>query len=789
MKHRVRLGSKALCLVALLSAGCGDGAGRSFGLEVIPAQVTLPVGRNAQLTALAIYDDGEQRDLTGVVSWSSEFASVAGVGNAPPDQGLVTGHALGFATVRAVHPNGRASDVAAVAVTAPVLDALELSPLDPAIALGTAAGFTALGILSDGSKLDLTDAVDWTSSGPGVATVGNAPLGAGQALGAGVGTTIAATEPASGIGDATTLTVTDAVLESLAVTPAAATLALGTSLGFSAIGSFSDGTTQDLTDSVAWSSSNAFVAALGNAPGNHGLATALATGWTSVTALEPASGVDGSTTLTVTAAALVSLAVTPLDPVAALGQGVAFTATGTFSDGSTQDLTAQVTWSSSDPTVASISNAPGSQGLASSLALGSTTITALDPASGVGGASSLFVTPAVLQSLAVAPADSALPLGLGLQYAAIGTFSDGGVQDLTDAVTWGTSDSAVASISTALGSQGLATALSTGVATISALELSSGLSDSTPRTVTPAVLVSIDVAPADSQLAQGESQAFTALGTYSDGTTQDLTDSVAWSSSDTAVATIASAPASAGLATGVAPGTTTITALDSASGVSGATSLGVFPDVALRGAQSSGAASGVLGLAVALPAGTQPGDVLVAAVAVRPASAVITPPAGWTLVRRTDNAAGPTNSLAVYVRTAVPGGASSHAWSFSTSTGSVGAIAAFSGADGSSPVDVESGQATPSSLTHATPSVTTSVARTMLVTLHDLSSSATWTPPAGMSEDVDVASVAVPAAGGIALTLCHALQVASGPTGAKSAVASNDADAGDAAILALRRAP
>jgi hypothetical protein len=54
----------------------------------------------------------------------------------------------------------------------------------------------------------------------------------------------------------------------------------------------------------------------------------------------------------------------------------------------------------------------------------------------------------------------------------------------------------------------------------------------------------------------GATQQFTATGTYSESTTQDITTQVTWSSSSTATATIVSS----GLATGVAAGTATITA-------------------------------------------------------------------------------------------------------------------------------------------------------------------------------------------------------------------------------------
>ena len=74
-------------------------------------------------------------------------------------------------------------------------------------------------------------------------------------------------------------------------------------------------------------------------------------------------------------------------------------------------------------------------------------------------------------------------------------------------------------------------------------------------------LVSIAVTPATSSILVGQSQQFTATGTFSDDSTQDITASVDWASSDTPVATVQSqGDAIPGLATALAAGTATITA-------------------------------------------------------------------------------------------------------------------------------------------------------------------------------------------------------------------------------------
>ncbi len=91
-----------------------------------------------------------------------------------------------------------------------------------------------------------------------------------------------------------------------------------------------------------------------------------------------------------TPATLVSLAVTPANPSIADGTTKQFTATGTYSDGTTQNLTTTAAWSSSYTSVATISNASGSNGLATAVGAGTTTITA---ASGsVSGSTTLTVT-------------------------------------------------------------------------------------------------------------------------------------------------------------------------------------------------------------------------------------------------------------------------------------------------------------------------------------------------------------------------------------------------------------
>jgi len=448
-----------------------------------------------------------------------------------------------------------------VGASAPSLVSIEVTPADPVIALGTEIQLKATGIYSDNSKKDLTSSVEWRSSDDAVADVAHGRAKS-RALGAAV---IAAFS--AGVSGSRTLTVTNASLVSIQVTPANPEAPLGTTRQFTATGIFSDESVQNLTEQVSWGADDGAVASVSNEAGSRGLAVPAGVGSTSVSAT--LDGVTGSTGFTVTEAVLVSIQVTPAHPSAPKGTTLQLTATGVYSDHSTQDLTKQVTWGSSDPSAASVSNAAGSNGLASALAVGPAAISAaLDE---VTGSTDLTVTEAVLVSIQVTPPNSSLAKGTALQLTATGTYTDDTAKDLTKDVTWGSSDPSAASVSNADGSDGLATALAVGSTAVSATL--GTVSGSTALEVTAAALVSIDVSPSALSLARGTTRQLAATGSYTDGSTQDITKQATWNVSDPSVASVSNAAGANGLATALAVGSATVSA--TLGPVSGTAALGV----------------------------------------------------------------------------------------------------------------------------------------------------------------------------------------------------------------------
>jgi hypothetical protein len=189
------------------------------------------------------------------------------------------------------------------------------------------------------------------------------------------------------------------------------------------------------------------------------------------------------------------------------------------------------------------------------------------------------------------------------------------------------------------------------------------------------------------------------------------------------------------------------------------------------------------GLTITKPSGTLQNDVMIASIAVRPETVTITPPSGWTLVRRMNNTSATQSALAVYRKVAGASEPVLYTWSLSgtTPTGTAGGIQTFAGVDTTNPIDIEDGQSTGTGASHATPSVDTTVTNTMLVTSHGVANADTWTPPSGMTEGFDVLAVQIAVEGN------WVLQAAVGATGAKSAAATpGPNDRGNAHILALR---
>jgi hypothetical protein len=159
---------------------------------------------------------------------------------------------------------------------------LVIAPNGVTVAVGATVQFNALAIKTDGTTSDVTNISDWQSSNPAAVECTQTGLATAVADGtAEISATYYALAkdapvelPAGGPLQDTAVVVVNVTLQSLAVAPATGETTVGGAHQFSAIGTYSDGSTEDLTSLVQWDTSNAAVATVDA----NGLATAIGAG-------------------------------------------------------------------------------------------------------------------------------------------------------------------------------------------------------------------------------------------------------------------------------------------------------------------------------------------------------------------------------------------------------------------------------------------------------------------------------------------------------------------------------
>jgi hypothetical protein len=461
---------------------------------------------------------------------------------------------------------------------------------------------------------NITDEVTWASSTPECVTVSSTGF---ITSGHNTCTDIPVTASAPGfnglISGSMTVNVTQSStgggggsstdIASLTIIPSSQTVAsVGQTGQFIAIGTTGAGTTENLSSSAVWTSSSTAVATVCSAgsaapctASTDGLATATGAGTTTITAVyanADGTSATGTATFTVTGAStapLQSLGITPGTETILQGQSSQLIAIGTFSSTSstpgTQNLTSQVTWNSSNTSVASIT----SGGLVSAVGAGTAVITAIAPAvdgSLVAVATITVTTPTSgstaepLTSLAILPAAQTVAgVGQTTNFIALGTFSSTsstpGTQNManisTYTVAWSSSVPSVATIN----ANGVATAVGQGTTAITAIATNNADKSASYATATltvtasssPSQVASLAIIPSSQTVTMPlttttpttPTTSFVAIGTIgSTGLQVNETNSASWTSSNEAVATINQ---STGAVTLVGQGTTTITAL------------------------------------------------------------------------------------------------------------------------------------------------------------------------------------------------------------------------------------
>lgn len=516
-------------------------------INVEPANDTTPVGVWQQMTAIGIYADNSNQDLTGSVVWSSSDPGVVNIGSTGDNRGRAIPTYVGKVTLTA--SLGNVSGSTTLTVTDAVLSSISVTPNNASVSIGMQQQFRATAIYSDNSKEDVTVEVNWSSAQSAVASIANGSTSKGLAAAKGVGETQISAQFGSMSGSAN-FKVTAAELVSLEMKPKIVSVLSGVEQQMTVIGTYGDKSSFDLTNSATWSSTRPSIASVSNTQGAKGTVTAKTYGDAVISAR--VKNLLATGTVTVVDKAVTSIDVTPKDATAFLGMAQQFSAMGTFSDGSTSDVTKEVTWTS-DRSVIAIGNSFGQEGLGIPQKVGSSFVNA-----GLGavlGNTNVTVENVPITSISISPQNVTIPLGLKQAFTAQAQYANGKKIDITKTATWSSSDESVATISSATDSSGMATSLKAGSTQISA-SFDETTSSFAALIVTEKKLISIDVTPHEPTISISQTVTLSATGTYSDGTTAPLTEGVTWGSSSPVTASVDSA----GVVTGKALGRPAITA-------------------------------------------------------------------------------------------------------------------------------------------------------------------------------------------------------------------------------------
>ena len=597
-------------------------------LLVSPDGQSIPRGQTIQFNALGTLIDFNVLDYTEKVVWSSSDTSLLTINNTEGSRGLAKARVLpeslkpndigGSVTVTAqflADDGSVIQDEVTIEVRPAEFVGLVVAPdtlvMNPLIIPGQQ--YTATAIYTDGATEDLTSSVVWEADDVSVAMVSSELGSEGYITGLGSGsTTITANDAAKNISGSAQLTVTNAALDRLDVTPGVAELPEGRTLALTATGVFTDSLIQDLTEWVEWSSSNLDAASVDNiAGGSKGVVHGEHVGSATVTALVSAMGVSGASVITVTNPILTSIDIAPSAFKLAMGESLQLAATGNYENGSSVPLAADsLTWESSDSTKLSVS----ATGLLSAVSIsdGGVAVTATDSSTGISGTASGSVVAARIVSVALATRGNVTPeiaKNTRLSLNLTGTYSDGSTKDLTQSSksTFYSRKLNIATVNNGISvtcpgsgtriyryDMGEVTGLDAGSVALFARYSETGnnflSTDDLTLQVKQAVLQSITILPNDNiPLALGTQQLFSATGNFDDGTTQDITRQVNWTSTNTSVATVENRDLSIicsnnkppnvpgrVTAVGIDGGTTDIIATEPVSGLSVQVRLSVF---------------------------------------------------------------------------------------------------------------------------------------------------------------------------------------------------------------------
>jgi hypothetical protein len=434
--------ARALALATVLTAvacsseddSSGGGGGASPHLFIAPANMTVEEGSTLQLSAFVVSASGSVFVPAAEVVWASSDTDVATV-----TAGLLEGISFGTTVVTATHGD-LVTNVTATVL--PGVVGIQILPPNADVALDMQVPYKLMALYSNHTARDVAADATWSVRDPRIAVAsGNVVTG----LAAG---TTRLTASYRGRDASTDVTVSGRTVTSLAISGGPTALEQILTGQLVATATFDDASTLDVTDLAQWTSSDDAVVAVSG-----GILTPAGSGEATVTASFAQGArapVSAEQVITVKAATnlVEAIAIAPATATIPLGTSAAYTATATFQDGATGDVTSLVEWTLENAAEDSGVHGVVSGGLVSTVSTPGTTITAgtttvvatytLADETKVTGEAALEVTTDALASITVAATPATISVGGTTTISATGSYGDpvSFTYDLGDDVTW-----------------------------------------------------------------------------------------------------------------------------------------------------------------------------------------------------------------------------------------------------------------------------------------------------------------------------------------------------------------
>jgi uncharacterized protein YjdB len=251
-----------------------------------------------------------------------------------------------------------------------------------------------------------------------------------------------------------------------------------------------------------------------------------------------------------------AIEVTPGTSTLVSGQTVQLLVQRQFPGGPIENMTERVTYASSNRSIATVSGT----GLVTAGSVGgNVVIRVTDHANDASATTTISVEGPRIVGIDIIPTRPVVSLRTGekIKLTATARLNDGTTREVTNQVLWASSNLAAATVGVTPLDSGLVTGVAQGETTITATDSVTLLQGRAVVLVSgEAELVALRIDPNPASVVVGTTLQLTATGVFADGATRDLTKTVAWTSSATQFATVDAS----GLLTGVAAGSTTLTA-------------------------------------------------------------------------------------------------------------------------------------------------------------------------------------------------------------------------------------